>query len=378
MQPTFQEVTLAYLDCRRHKRSTEAAMHFENHLAGNLRRLHGELCDGSYRIGPSRCFVVLHPKPREVWAGAFRDRIVHHLAYNRLSPKAYRTFSADSCACIPGRGTLYGANRLGGHIRSATKNWSKRVYYLKMDLSNFFVSIHKPTLANLLEPLFEDDFTRDLARQILFHDPTRSVEIRSPRWKMNRVPRHKSLFNAPHGCGLAIGNLPSQFEANVYLNLLDQLVNHRLKPAGYIRYVDDFILLHEDRDWLLSAQAQIEAFLWQRLRLQANPRKTVINTCERGVDFVGQVIKPWHRVARSTLYPAAKRAIRQAPDDTTRCASANSYLGILGQTASYRQRVALCETAAAYGHPVDPERRKVLAEQKPAATQPAPALGSRQ
>lgn len=360
--PTMHELTLAYLDCRRHKRRSEAVMHFENHAADNLRRLHGELCDGSYRIGPSRCFVVLHPKPREVWAGAFRDRIVHHLVYNRIAPAAYRTFSADSCACIPGRGTLYGAKRLDHHVRSATRNWSRRVYYLKMDLSNFFVSIHKPTMARLLAPHLTDPFTNDLALQILFHDPTRSVEIRSPRWKMQRVPRHKSLFNAPKDCGLAIGNLPSQFKANVYLNLLDQFVNHRVKPAGYIRYVDDFVLLHEDRDWLLAAQARIEAFLWQRLRLVANPRKTVINTVEQGVDFVGQVIKPWRRVARSTLYPAAKRAVRQAPHDHARWASANSYLGILGQTASYRQREGLCRVVAAYGHPLDPEFRKVPAQ----------------
>lgn len=81
-------------------------------LERNLRRLHDELADDSYMPGRSKCFVITRPKPpREVWAAAFRDRIVHHLLYNRIGPRFERSFIADSCACIKGRGTLYAAQR---------------------------------------------------------------------------------------------------------------------------------------------------------------------------------------------------------------------------------------------------------------------------
>lgn len=351
---------MAFLDCRKGKRSTRAVQEFEEDLARNLRCLLDDLISGEYQIGTSRCFVVTHPQPREIWAGDFRDRIVHHLVYNRTAPMAFRTFSADSCACIPDRGTLYGANRLERHIRSSSRNWSRRVFYLKMDLSNFFVSIHKPTLAPMLDKFAQDPFTRSLARQILFHDPTQNVLICSSRQKLRLVPRRKSLFYAPEDCGLAIGNLPSQFGANVYLDVLDKFVNHQLRPAGYIRYVDDFVLLHEDPDWLRSAQQEIETLLWDQLRLRANPSKTVLNVVDQGVDFVGQVLKPWHRTARATLFPAAWEAIVHSPDNASRLATANSYLGLLRQVSGFRQRKALCDLSSEFGLAAGADFEKVI------------------
>src|SRR6185436_4131704 len=106
--------------------------------------------DGTYQPGPSICFVVTRPKPREVWAAAFRDRVVHHLLYNKIGPRFERSFIADSCACIKGRGTLYAIKRLESKIRSITENWKRPAYYLKCDLANFFVSIDKRVLATLL------------------------------------------------------------------------------------------------------------------------------------------------------------------------------------------------------------------------------------
>ncbi len=147
---SFAELVEAYLDCRRTKRNSNAALAFEMRLERNLRRLYDELADGSYMPGRSKCFVITRPKPREVWAAAFRDRIVHHLLYNRIGPRFERSFIADSCACIKGRGTLYAAERLESKVRSITQNWSRRAFYLKCDLANFFVSIDKRILLDLL------------------------------------------------------------------------------------------------------------------------------------------------------------------------------------------------------------------------------------
>ena len=115
-----------------------------------LVELHAQLCSGQYRPGRSICFVITRPKPREVWAAQFRDRIVHHLLYNRIAPRFLESFTADSCACIPGRGTLYAARRLEAKVRSITRNWTRRAFYLKCDVANFFVSIDKIRLGGQL------------------------------------------------------------------------------------------------------------------------------------------------------------------------------------------------------------------------------------
>lgn len=115
---TFTELTQAYFDCRRTKRNSASALAFEANAERNLFDLHDELVSGDYQPGRSICFVITHPKPREVWAAEFRDRIVHHLLYNEIAPAFHRRFVADSCACIPGRGTLYAAKRLEGQVRS--------------------------------------------------------------------------------------------------------------------------------------------------------------------------------------------------------------------------------------------------------------------
>jgi len=146
----FAELVQAYFDCRRTKRNSNSALAFEANLERNLRHLYDELVEGAWAPGRSICFVVTHPKPREVWASGFRDRIVHHLLCNRVAPRFYAGFTADTCACIPGRGTLYGAKRLESQVRSITQNWSVPAHYMKLDLSNFFVSIRKAILRDQL------------------------------------------------------------------------------------------------------------------------------------------------------------------------------------------------------------------------------------
>lgn len=361
MTPSMEEIVVAYSDCRKGKRNTDSAIAFELRLARNLCRLRDDLASGRYQIGASRCFVVTNPKPREVWAAAFRDRIVHHIMYNRIAPVFEASFSAASCACIPGRGTLYGAKRLERQVRSVTQNWSRRAYCLKLDLSNFFVSIHRPTLFALLESKLGSGWTRSITEQILFHDPLPEVDVRSPPELMALVPRHKSLFHAAEGCGLPIGNLSSQFFANVYLNALDQFVGHQIKPKGYIRYVDDFILLHESAEWLNEAKARIEEFLASRLRAAINPTKTVLQPIDRGVDFVGQVIKPWRRVLRGRMLPAALHRIEQADSPESRRSSANSYLGLMRQCSAHRERADIARRMLRHGHPVDNKLTRAFA-----------------
>jgi RNA-directed DNA polymerase len=357
---TVDELLCAYYDCRRRKRNTTNALKFETNLERNIMALYRELIDGSYQPGMSICFVVTRSRPREVWAADFRDRIVHHLLYNRIADRFHRSFIADSCACIPGRGTLYGATRLEHKIRSVTQNWSKRAYYLKLDMANFFVSINKNILRDLLAKKITEPWVMWLAETILFHDPRENVHIKGTPELLNLIPPYKSLFNQPSHLGLPIGNLSSQFFANVYLNAIDQHAKHHIGASHYIRYVDDMVLLHESPEWLNRARVEIDSFAKNRLGLALNPRKTIIQPIERGVDFVGQIIKPWRRVLKRTTFENAVTALSSKNGEDLMM-SANSYLGLLRQSDhSHNARARLARIAIGKGHCVDGRFNKIF------------------
>ena len=355
---SFEELAQAYFDCRRAKRTSGSALDFEIDLERNLVALDTELRAGTYQPGPSICFVVTHPKPREVWAAEFRDRIVHHLLYNRIAGRFHRRFIADSCACIPGRGTLYAAQRLERKVRSVTENWQHRAFYLKCDLANFFVSIDKRILHQQLIAQIPEPWWCELATLVLFHDPREHHEVRGRRELLERVPAHKRLGEQPAHLGLPIGNLSSQFFANVYLDALDQFVKHQLRARHYVRYVDDFVLLHRDPEWLTDAHRHIEAFLPATLAAQLNPRKTIIQPVDRGIDFVGQVIKPWRRTTRRKTVRHAEHRIATVPAPQLR-ETANSYFGLLRQAShSERDRMRLARAVFRRGRAVSGDLTK--------------------
>jgi len=349
---TFADLVEAYLACRRTKRNSASALAFEQQLERNLTTLHDDLYAGRYRPGPSICFIITRPKVREVWAAQFRDRVVHHLLYRKIGPRFEAGFIADSCACIPSRGTLYAAQRLEAKVRSQTQNWQRPGHYLKLDLANFFVSIDKRIVADQLTRRISEPWWRQLALDILFHDPRHNVVTQGRPDQFARVPAHKSLFNQDADHGLPIGNLSSQFFANVLLDALDQHIKHTLRARHYIRYVDDMVLLHESPGWLNQARADIEAWLPQHLHLALNPRKTILQPIDRGIDFVGQVIRPWHRTLRRRTYHDALQRVATIPAADL-FQTANSYFGLLRQsTHSHADRARLANLLRDRGHAI--------------------------
>ncbi|WP_454844859.1 RNA-directed DNA polymerase [Ralstonia thomasii] len=356
---SFAELVEAYFDCRRTKRNSSSALAFEIDLEHNLRRLFDELTNGTYMPGRSKCFVIDRPKHREVWAAEFRDRIVHHLLYNRIGPRFERSFIADSCACIKGRGTLYAAQRLEKKVRSVTQNWAHPAHYLKCDLANFFVSIDKRILLDLLLAKIHEPFWHALTALVLMHDPRSDFAYLGDPAMIERVPAHKRLMEQPAHLGLPIGNLSSQFFANVYLNELDQFVKHELRCVHYIRYVDDFLLLHESPQWLNEAHATIAAFLPARLAARLNPKKTILQPIARGIDFVGQVIRPWVRHTRKRTLHSGIQRVREIPAADVYQVT-NSYFGLLRQaTGSHTERAKLANVALQRGHPVNRQLTKI-------------------
>lgn len=355
----FEDLVQAYIDCRQSKRNSASALAFEIDMGSKLLDLYERLQDGSYQPGRHKCFVITRPKPREVWAAPFEDRIVHHLAYNKVSPRFHASFIADSCACIPGRGTLYGAQRLEAKIRSITQNWSRPAWYLKCDLANFFVSIDKRVVREILREKISEPWWRAIVGQILFHDPRQSYDFHGERHHLELVPPHKRLLNQPTHKGLPIGNLSSQFFANVLLDKLDQRVKHQLRARHYIRYVDDFILLHESPQQLNAWLDDINQFL-PTLGLQLNPKKTILQPIDRGVDFVGQVIYPHRRTIRRRSLRNAIQRISTSPGDRL-FETINSYYGLLTQAShSHNDRVRLSHAVLARGHAVSGDLTKTF------------------
>ncbi len=382
--PDFNSAELyeAYLDCRRRKRGTANAIRFEMHQAGHLLDLEEELNSGSYRPSRSVCFVNLRPKPREIFAADFRDRVVHHLFVREIERHWERVFIHDSYACRPGKGTHAGVDRLEDFVRSITRGGRRRAWFLQFDVHNFFMSIDRRILFDVIDrglrrqygvpkgklPLFCPDLDRygamrDLAQTLIFHDPTTRFSRKSPAETWRHIASHKTLFNCPEHKGLPIGNLTSQFFGNVYLNALDQFVKHELKARHYVRYVDDAILLHEDRTVLEGWKAAIETFLAEKLLLRLNEGATRLKPVSCGINFLGYIVHPDHRLTRRRVVGSFRSRLDEARDrqvthdertgvatyrfdreDLERLlATLNSYLAHLAKASSHRLLAALLD-----------------------------------
>lgn len=356
------DLVQAWIDCRRSKRSSTSAMAFEQDVERELCTLRDELLSQTYRPGRSICFVITRPRAREVWAAEFRDRVVHHLLYNAIGQRFERSFIANSSACIKGRGTLYAAQRLQRDVLSITQSWSKPAFYLKCDLANFFVSIDKHVLLERLHAKVDEPFWRWLTEVVLMHDPRSDFEVRGDASLLARVPTHKRLSHAPAATGLPIGNLSSQFFANVLLDGLDQYVKHKLQALGgrhYGRYVDDFYLLHESPQALNQALASITTYVRESLHCDLNPRKTILQPLERGIDFVGHLIKPWRRLPRRSTFDAARGRLESMPAEQLFSAG-NSYLGLASQaTHSHFERTRIARILRKRGHAVSGDITKI-------------------
>lgn len=337
---TVSELFQAYYDCRKAKRNTWNAIKFEENLERNLMDLYYELKDGTYVIGKSICFVVTKPKVREVWAADFRDRIVHHLLYNRYSKKFHNSFIHDSYACIPNKGTLKASLRTERFMRSVSQNYTKESWFLKADIANFFVSIDKTILERLLMKKITNQWWMNLTRQILFHNPKDNVFIKSSHELLSKVPPHKSLLNSPKDFGLPIGNLSSQFFANIYLNELDQYMKHTLNMKYYLRYVDDIVIFSNSPKELNDVYDKMKEFVSLHLSLKFHDKKKELNVIECGVNFVGYIIKPYRKyIRRSTINNMKISFHNKSPEDIIK--TINSYFGLLRAVNGYKERLGI-------------------------------------
>lgn len=346
----------AYVDCRRNKRNTLNALAFEADYESNLITLCDEINSGLYQPGRSIAFVIHKPVKREIFAADFRDRVVHHWLINQLNPFFERAFIYDSYASRKGRGAHMGIQRADRFIRQCSVNYSRDCYVLKLDIKSFFIRIDKTILLTALQhfitqhyPYDNEAIVLDLCQKIIMNDPAANCMIKGKRTYWDDFPKDKSLFFASEQRGLPIGNLTSQVFANFYMNSFDHYVKHDLGIQYYGRYVDDFILVHEDKAYLKSLIPILAKFLLVKLGLDLHPRKMHLQHHSKGVNFLGVVIKP-HRIyvgkrTKGNFYDAIiqhnRKTREKKPTKEEQAAflcSMNSYLGIMKHYNTQRLR----------------------------------------
>lgn len=344
----FETILEAYLDCRKRKRSTVGATEFELDYVHNLVELTNEVNSRQYKIGKSICFVVRYPRYREVFAGEFRDRIIHHYIALRLEPLFEQIFCDRTYNCRKGKGQLAGVTQLAEDIRDESENYTKDAYVMKVYLKGFFMSIIKSKLARMVDDFIVEYYKGDdkenlrwICNLVVMHRPELNCERRSPLWMWNFIPKEKSLFTNGEDRGIAIGNLFAQLFANFLLNTIDWKID--AVCVRHNRYVDDISFVSKDKKKLLSIIPMLRIELGN-LGLRLNEKKFYLQHYSKGVQFTGAVIKPDRiYVANHTINSFAfaverlgKAAEMGMIDDINKnIASVNSYLGIMSHYNEY-------------------------------------------
>lgn len=316
------EVVAAYRNCIRNKHDISGSGHFSKNLLRNLAALKNDLNSGQYKVRPAYMFVITWPKPREVWVGDFRDRIVDHLVASRIIPVVTPELHPHNSACIKDRGTLFAINKVIECFRKCSGNYAKPVYFLKCDIKNYFTSIDKQVLINLCNQLPIDDFTKTLIGTIVTNDCTLHARFLTPHLH-HKIPRYKSLINSK--TGIPVGNYLSQiFSGYIYLHCLDRFIAEN-GYKYYVRYVDDFVIMSETRNDLIRLKSDIDAFLRSNLFIELSAEKSYI--CRNEVMFCGRLIKPWRTYAIRRYFRSISRARSRQ--------SLVSYAGLLKHSNSY-------------------------------------------
>ena len=326
---SFENLLAAAQAARRGKRFKANVARFDFDLEGELFALQHELCSQAYRPGPYHTFTIREPKARLISAAPYRDRVVHHALCRIIEPIFDQIFIKDSYACRVGKGTHLAVDEFSRHARRFR-------YVLKCDIAKYFPSIDHEILVALLERKVKDPQVLWLMR--LIAGASNEQEF---------VCRHfegDDLFSPlARRRGIPIGNLTSQFFANVYLNGFDHFVKEHLRCDAYLRYCDDFVVFGDDKPSLWAIKETMGDYL-ATLRLTLHPRKCqVMPTCD-GVDFLGFRVFPTHRRLRATT---TKRAIRRLRAKASACVQ--GALSVDGWRQSWASWLGYAQHADTYG-----------------------------
>lgn len=296
------------------KKSKKDVQEFERNLMRNIFSLHHSLQNKIYTHGGYTAFQVNDPKPRDIHKASVRDRVVHHLVYRAFYPYFDTKFIHDSYSCRKNKGTHKAILRFESFARKVSHNNTKQCFVLKCDIRKFFASIDHAILKDILKKYIQDTDVLNLLDTVI-----------------------DSFLQ-----GLPLGNLTSQLLVNIYMNEFDQFVKHKLKVKYYIRYADDFVLFSNNKEDLQVLVRCIELILQNKLKLDLHPNKVFIKTLGSGIDFLGWVHFPQHRILRTSTKKRMMRRIQSNPKEET----IESYLGMLkwGDAYGLRKQIEMYKT----------------------------------
>lgn len=286
---------------------------FQTHFLDNIITLHNDLAHQQYQHGGYHGFNISDPKPRNIHKALVRDRLLYHAIHRKLYPFFDCLFIADSFSCRVSKGTHKALDRFTVLSRKVSKNGTKTCWVLKCDIKKFFATIDHNILLKIMTLFIPDQ---------------------KLRWLLGRIIES---FHTHPNKGLPLGNLTSQLFVNIYMNEFDQFVKHKLKARYYIRYADDFVCISRNKAELEEMLCHIANFLYHKLQLNLHPHKVSIKTLASGVDFLGWVHFPTHRVLRTTTRKRMMKKLSQGPSGK----AVQSYLGLLqhGNTHKLQQEV---------------------------------------
>ncbi|MEK7537146.1 MAG: reverse transcriptase/maturase family protein [Patescibacteria group bacterium] len=310
---SLENILEAWKEFIKDKRKKKDVYEFQLNLMDNILELHRDLKSFKYIHGGYKVFKINDPKPRNIHKADVRDRLLHHAIYRILYPFFDRTFISDSFSCRNYKGTHRALNRFRRFGYKVSKNNTKTCWVLKCDIRKFFENISQDILIGILKKYIPD-------KKVI--------------WLLEKVIRSFSS-------GLPLGNLTSQLLINIYMNEFDQFVKHKLRIKYYIRYADDFVIFSGDRNWLESKIEPIRNFLSDRLKLELHSDKIFIKTLASGVDFLGWVHFPDHRILRTTTKRRMFRRLKESRNQET----LNSYLGLIkhGNTGKIKKKIYLIQ-----------------------------------
>lgn len=328
---TLENIFLGWEEFRRDKKKKRDVLFFERYLENNIFSLHESLIKRSYQPGKYSKFIVRDPKLRLIHKASVRDRVVHHITSRVLEKIFEPTFFAHSYSCRKNRGThkgIYAFQKMAGKV---SKNNTRVCWVLKCDIKKFFASInHKILLEILSKKITDEEYLELLERIVDSFYSDRTTDLQNKK-------------------GIPIGNLTSQFFANIYLNEFDQFMKHTLRVQYYIRYADDFAILSENKSYLENLVSSIREFLLSELDLELHPNKIIFRKFNSGVDFLGYVIFPHYVLPRTKTKRRLLRKIKGRIQDykngeitsETLNQTVQSYLGYIGHANSYEFRKEL-------------------------------------
>lgn len=334
---TFEELYEAYILCLKKKRKIGTFNFVNDNICKNLITILDELNNHTYVPRKSNCYVITDPALREIYAAQFADRIVQHFYMKEIEDILDKELVDGCCSCRKDRGNDYALKLLKKYLVETSKNWTKDCFFLKIDLSGYFMSIDREMISNKFLNLIKEKYNGKHKELLLYltpiifeNNPALNCIYKCDEELRKIVPERRKM-NPQSDYGMAIGNLTAQAGSNLNLNDFDNFVEKELKLTNYVRYVDDIVIVSDDKKELINNLPKIIEKL-KKTNQTLNKKKTKIETAYHGVPFLGKVSHPYgYQKAKKTtiirIYEKAKNIEYESAENLL--AITNSQIGTL-------------------------------------------------